>query len=217
MVQSLSRAEQRAAENRKRLLHGALKAFVEHGVQHATIAQITEAAGLGFGTFYNYFESKEMAVEAIKETYINRFVARLQAMKADLDDPAERIAAAVRHAMRKAMEEPLWVSFHLQSALLTNANEDPMVLDFVQDFMAGHTSGRFVANGNPGVKVAAALGISIGVYYGIINGVLDGEDLPSETATTVLLALGLSTEEAQELASRPLPDLPEQDGERALG
>ncbi len=97
MTESSNRVTKRTAEIRKRLLFGALKAFAEHGIRSAKIAQITEAADVGFGTFYNHFESREAAVDAVREVYVYRYAKQLKKMKNELEDPAERVSSAVRH------------------------------------------------------------------------------------------------------------------------
>ncbi|MDJ0714051.1 MAG: TetR/AcrR family transcriptional regulator [Prochloraceae cyanobacterium] len=53
------RKARRQAETRKRLLDAARKIFATTALTSATIAQITERADLGFGTFYLHFSSKE--------------------------------------------------------------------------------------------------------------------------------------------------------------
>ena len=43
----------------KRLVNAALSVMAEKGLDAATINDITEAADVGFGSFYNHFSSKE--------------------------------------------------------------------------------------------------------------------------------------------------------------
>lgn len=49
----------RGARTRRRLLEAAEKVFAELGYHDASIVKITEAAGVGQGTFYLYFSSKK--------------------------------------------------------------------------------------------------------------------------------------------------------------
>jgi AcrR family transcriptional regulator len=49
----------RGRETRRRLLEAAEKVFGEVGYHDASIVKITEAAGVGQGTFYLYFASKK--------------------------------------------------------------------------------------------------------------------------------------------------------------
>ncbi len=54
-----SRRERHRAEIRERLFRAALKLFAERGFMETTVEDITEAADVGKGTFFNYFRTKE--------------------------------------------------------------------------------------------------------------------------------------------------------------
>src|SRR5579883_2635134 len=56
--QKKTRAE-KAAENRQRLLQAAAEVVGQHGYAEASVARIVERAGLGQGTFYLYFDSRQ--------------------------------------------------------------------------------------------------------------------------------------------------------------
>jgi AcrR family transcriptional regulator len=49
----------RGTRTRQRLLDAAEAVFAEHGYHDASVVKITEAAGVGQGTFYLYFASKQ--------------------------------------------------------------------------------------------------------------------------------------------------------------
>jgi AcrR family transcriptional regulator len=53
------RRERHRAEIRERLFGSALKLFAERGFLETTVEDITEAADVGKGTFFNYFPTKE--------------------------------------------------------------------------------------------------------------------------------------------------------------
>ena len=53
------RRERRRAEIRERLFRSALRLFGERGYLETTVEDITEAADVGKGTFFNYFPTKE--------------------------------------------------------------------------------------------------------------------------------------------------------------
>jgi AcrR family transcriptional regulator len=58
----------RGRATRRRLLEAAERVFGEHGYHDASIVKITEAAGVGQGTFYLYFASKkEVFDELVKD------------------------------------------------------------------------------------------------------------------------------------------------------
>jgi len=60
----LGRRERRGAETRERLYRAALRLFAERGFQETTVEDITEAADVGKGTFFNYFQTKEHVLAA---------------------------------------------------------------------------------------------------------------------------------------------------------
>src|ERR1700722_13978554 len=53
------RRERRRVETRERLFRAALELFARRGFLETTVEDITEAADVGKGTFFNYFPTKE--------------------------------------------------------------------------------------------------------------------------------------------------------------
>jgi AcrR family transcriptional regulator len=65
----------RGTRTRQRLLDAAENVFAEHGYHDASIVKITEAAGVGQGTFYLYFASKQDVFDELVRD-LNRRVRR---------------------------------------------------------------------------------------------------------------------------------------------
>jgi AcrR family transcriptional regulator len=63
----LGRRARRQAETRARILRAALDLFARQGFFATTIEQITEAADVGKGTFFNYFPTKEHVLAGFAE------------------------------------------------------------------------------------------------------------------------------------------------------
>lgn len=57
------RVERRRLATRQRLVRSALALFASHGVYETTVEDITEAADVGKGTFYEHFPSKTAIIE----------------------------------------------------------------------------------------------------------------------------------------------------------
>src|SRR5271155_5050648 len=70
-----ARRERRKAETYERLMRAALRLFAEQGLAGTTIEQITEAADVGKGTFFNYFPTKEHVLQAFGDTRIQKIHA----------------------------------------------------------------------------------------------------------------------------------------------
>lgn len=61
------RRGRKAKETRLRLFRAALQLFADRGFQNVTVEDITEAADVGKGTFFNYFETKEHVLGVMTE------------------------------------------------------------------------------------------------------------------------------------------------------
>src|SRR5690349_11841727 len=61
------RRQRRSAEIRERLFRSALGLFAKKGFGETTVEDITEAADVGKGTFFNYFPSKDHILIAFGE------------------------------------------------------------------------------------------------------------------------------------------------------
>ena len=62
----------RGEKTRRRLLEAAEHVFSEHGYTEASVARITDRAGVGQGTFYLYFDSKLELFEELVEDLNHR-------------------------------------------------------------------------------------------------------------------------------------------------
>src|SRR5260221_3708148 len=61
------RRERRSVETRTRIFEAAMKLFSERGFSNTPVEEITEAADVAKGTFFNYFPNKEAIFEALAE------------------------------------------------------------------------------------------------------------------------------------------------------
>ena len=67
-----SRRERRSAETRERLFRAALQLFAQKGFAETTVEDITEAADVGKGTFFNYFPSKDHVLLAFSDMQLEK-------------------------------------------------------------------------------------------------------------------------------------------------
>lgn len=93
-----NRNTRRRERTRQALLDGALRAIAADGVEATTITDITHAADVGVGSFYNHFESKEDIVEAVAAMIGHEWTSAVQEV---LDSDAagdEKLAAVLDKA-----------------------------------------------------------------------------------------------------------------------
>ncbi len=205
--QAVGRRERRKAETRARLLAAARELFAERGVDATRINEITEAADVGFGSFYNHFASKEAIADAVVEEAARAMAQAISDITKTLDDPAEVVAAAHRATIAQAVAEPDlgWVLIRLElSHQLLTRTFGPFA---VRDIERGLAVGRFDID-----DVPTALTTSGGALLATVRALLtdDGGQLDSALtgqrhAAAVLRLLGVPADEASEIAARPLP------------
>jgi AcrR family transcriptional regulator len=197
-----TRRDRRRTETRARLLAAATTLFAEQGVERTAIAQITEAADLGFGAFYNYFPSKDALVEAALSQSLDAVDQAIDAVSGHLDDPAEVVAAAHRYLVSQASTDPelAWLLIRLDSthrAMVRGLRERAR-----RDLERGTASGRFTVT-DPDAAFFATTGSLILIMRGVLEGDLTAQ-ADQTHAEAVLRILGLSQDDAAEISHRPL-------------
>ena len=203
-TQSPDRRARRRERTRTKLVDAANTLFARQGIDNTRINEITDEADVGFGSFYNHFESKEAIVEAVLAEAVAAQGEAIDAATAELDDPAEVVAAAHRSLLNLARSNPDWgwLVIRLDLSLSLRAL-GPFAR---RDIERGIKAGRFQV---PNKRVA--LFAAGGALLGVMRDVLDGQaprDADRHHAEGVLRMLGVTAEDAREIARRPLPKLP---------
>ena len=65
-----------ARRNRQRLIEAALAAFAEHGADDASLDEIARRAGVGIGTLYRHFPTRQALLEAVYRSQVEALCAR---------------------------------------------------------------------------------------------------------------------------------------------
>jgi len=101
-LRKLGRRERRAAETRIRLFRNAMRLFAQRGFQNVTVEDITEAADVGKGTFFNYFQSKEQVLSVMAEIQLGKVRDVLEQAEAG----KQPVRSILRGLFFKVAEEP---------------------------------------------------------------------------------------------------------------
>lgn len=199
----LSRRERRKLETRGKLLAAARTLLAQQGADATRINEITEAADVGFGSFYNYFASKDEIVAAVVEALAAELGEAIADATAELPDAAEVQAVAHRTIIDQAAADPTvgWLMIRLElSHDLVSTALGPYVL---RDLQRGIDEGRFTVHDLGATLIALGGGL-----LGVVRAVLQGRAGPNaaiEHAIVVLQLLGVALDDAIEIANRPLP------------
>jgi AcrR family transcriptional regulator len=212
------RGARRKRETRIRLLEAALRLMAEKGMEGVAINEITEAADVGFGSFYNHFESKEAIHAALTDWVFEDFADTLDRVAGAIADPAEVIAVSVRHTVLRAKRDPVWGQFLIREGLSARALSRGLGQRLLRDIAKGNAAGRFVVDdllmsfASVGGMVLAAIAIQLqfeslqeGKSAQLSSLGLAAGNLGERTAAALLQTLGIGKPEALEIANRPLP------------
>jgi AcrR family transcriptional regulator len=194
--QPTDRHTRRREQTRAKLIRAAKALFARQGVDNTRINEITDEADVGFGSFYNHFESKEAIVEAVLAEAVAAQGAAIDSITAGLDDPAEVIAAAHRHFIRLARTDPQW------AWLLVRLDVSHNVL--IQGLGPFAQRDLRLRVSNERVALYAMGGALLAVMRAVLDGALP-KDADVHHAEAVLRILGLGADDAAEVARRPLP------------
>jgi len=203
MTKAPDRHARRREATRTRLIEAAKALIARQGVDNTRIQEITDEADVGFGSFYNHFASKEAIIEAVLADTIAAQGAEIDALTAELDDPAETISVAHRSFVRRARSDPDWAWLLVRLDVSHNVLLAALGPYARRDLRTGIKAGRLNV---PHEQVALyAVG---GALLSVMRAVLDGaapKDADIHHAEGVLRLLGLPADEAAEVARRPLP------------
>jgi len=101
-VPMAGRRQRRAAETRIRLFRAALQLVAERGLASVTVEDITEAADVGKGTFFNYFATKEHVLGVMAEIQIGK----IKEVAATAASGSQPMRAVLRRMVERIAEEP---------------------------------------------------------------------------------------------------------------
>jgi AcrR family transcriptional regulator len=153
-LRSAGRRERRAHETRVKLFRCALRLIAKRGIANVTVEDITEAADVGKGTFFNYFESKDHVLGVMAEIQLSK-VREAVARAADGRQP---IYAVLRKLAQRLGEEP-GRSPGLARALISSFLASPEVREILKRNMheGRKAIGGLVAEGQRRGEINASL------------------------------------------------------------
>lgn len=199
----VNRATRIRLRTRQKLIEAAQIVMGRHGVDGTAIAQITEQADVGFGSFYNHFESKEQIALQV-------FAARAEELAHELERVAEQVTDAAlaasiiqRWFIERAKRDPVWGWFIVHADMALQQVEATFRERAKRDIQRGIAAGRFSVGG-----LDTVVTITLSAIMAVMRQQLEGRaksDADSEMTEALLCMYGLPADEAQRLAYQPLP------------
>jgi AcrR family transcriptional regulator len=209
---SPNRLERRKARTRAALIRAA-QSFLACGKVSVPILEITQAADVGMGSFYNHFDSKEELFQAAIEDALDAFGAVLDQLTTGLDDPAQVFAQSFRLTGRLHRRQPELSKVLLHNGLALADSHKGLAPRARRDIENGIRAGRFTVR-DPDLAMVIVAGASICLGQ-MLHDHPDRDDAGAADQVTedLLRMLGVPADEARAICQRPLPDpgdLPQQ-------
>jgi len=200
-----NRLQRRKQRTRSALVNAAQR-FIAEGKVNAPVLEITQAADVGMGSFYNHFDSKEQLFEAAVADVLDAHGAVLDRLTASLADPAETFAASFRLTGRLFRQRPQESEILLASGPALLSSERGLAPRALRDIKAAAAAGRFRIE-DPELALAVAGGALLGLGELLrADPGRDGASAADKVTENLLCLLGLSADEAHAICQRPLPD-----------
>jgi AcrR family transcriptional regulator len=199
----VERGSGRRLRTRARLIDAARRLAATKGLEATPISEITDEAGVGVGSFYNHFETKEDLLDAVIADTFETHGAALDRIHEGKTDVAEMFAQNIRLTVRLVEHDPIWGWFAVRTGMYVRQLRSSLGGRLARDLRRGFDAGRF-ASYDEQTTVAAIGGALLGVLRAKLT-----EGLPRDAdrflAEELLRLLGLRPEEAAEVAGRRLP------------
>ena len=190
----------RGERTRRRLLEAAERIFAEVGYHDASIVKITEAAGVGQGTFYLYFASKKEIFDELVLDLNRRVRHAMTEASAGAPTRAEREVLGFAAFFRFTAEHPALYRIIRQAEFVSpetlHLHYDRLTEGYVVGLREAMARGE-VAEGDPEVLAWALMGIGelVGMRWILWAG---SDELPPEVseelATIIRRAIGANGE-----------------------
>ena len=132
------RRQRRSAEIRERLFRSALALFAEKGFAESTVEDITEAADVGKGTFFNYFPSKDHILLAFGEMQLGKLEAAVDEARRSNEPMPQFLRALGVRMTQEPTRNPEIIRALLQAYLSSTPVREAM-LDLQKRVQGLHT------------------------------------------------------------------------------
>jgi AcrR family transcriptional regulator len=122
-VRALTRKEKQA-RTRSKLMRSAARLFCRHGLEQASVDEISQGAGYTKGAFYSNFKSKEELFLAMLDQKFGEEIERIeQALTTDVA-PDEAVRQAGEEFMRFMRSDPEWERLYLEFVAYATRNDE---------------------------------------------------------------------------------------------
>ncbi|WP_370501307.1 TetR/AcrR family transcriptional regulator [Mycolicibacterium sp. jd] len=202
----VTRLERRKQRTRAALIQAA-QALIAAGKLNVPVLEITQAADVGMGSFYNHFASKEELFDAAVADALDNHGALLDQLTAAIEDPAETFARSFRLTGRLFRQRPQESQILLRGGLNLTRSDRGLAPRALRDIESATAAGRFRVD-----DAKLALAVAAGALFGLGRLLQDEPERDDARAADkvtedVLRLFGMTADEAHDICQRPLPEI----------
>lgn len=179
------------------------------GVDATTIAEIADQADVAFGTFYNYFKTKDEIAAHVIDCVIKDLGQRNDGATRNLKEanPASVQALSIRITIQEMLTNPMWKWWLKRPEFLV----ERMIINFydygTRDLKLAIEANRYDIEKT---DVDAVWSQQMWMLVGGVKSLLDGQTAgltEKNLIEAIMRAMGLPASRARELATLPLPKI----------
>ncbi|WP_044894213.1 TetR/AcrR family transcriptional regulator [Bacillus alveayuensis] len=168
-------------ETREKLLRAAEKVFGKKGYYETSVVNITQEAGVGQGTFYNYFQSKKEIFDALIQMYSRELRFKIKEEMKDAENHEDAQRKGFQAFFRWVKDHPELYSI-VQQAVVVDKDlyrwyYDKLASGFLKSLSLGVEDGEFK---DINLETVAYCLMSIGQFLGMRWVFWEGQNVPEE-------------------------------------
>jgi AcrR family transcriptional regulator len=201
-----TRTDRRRMRTRAALL-GAARTVLAEGRTNVPVLEITQAADVGLGSFYNHFDSKDELFQAVLDEALEQYGDLLDRLTADIADPAVVFATSLRLTGRLQRLEPEVSRVILNNGLGLVNSSYGLAPRALRDITAAAAAGRFQV-ADPVLALHTVAGAVLGLAT-LLHAHPERDDAADadQLAHDILRMFGLDAADADAICALPLPDI----------
>jgi len=204
-----SRTERKKKRTRTNLLEAAYALMSTKGVDATTIAEIADTADVAFGTFYNYFKTKDEIAACVIDCVIKDLGRRNdEATKSIKETNTAAVQAlSIRITIQEMLTNPMWKWWLKRPEFLV----ERLIAGFYEygtrDLKLAIQAGRYEIDEQ---DVDAMWSQQMWMLAGGVKALLDGQTKglnEKNLIESIMRAMGVPAKRASEIATLPLPEI----------
>jgi AcrR family transcriptional regulator len=190
---------------KRKLISAAYEVMSRQGLEGSTIAEIIAVAGVGVGSFYNHFSSKEEVAEAVFAAATEEFGYSLEQTVRRVSNAAVATCYAYRRFIEKAENDKVWAAFLVQLEPSMQMFDRRMRKHARVGMLIGVSSGMFKVN-DIEAGITAIHAMEVAMVRAMLEGTMSHEEA-HQSSNLALKMFGVPANEADRLSKLSMADL----------